>query len=306
MIKDLQERDDASGTYFVKEATKIDRCNDPYMNLILQDGSGVVDAKKWHVSAQDEVTLQPGNLITITGEMLMYKGKKQLRVDSCEISDSKEDLANFLVPSPVPIDELITRFRSYVKSITTPELKTILNEVFKRYYTQFIDYPAAVRNHHEFYHGLIYHTVYMCDLAEQVAKIYNDVNRDLLISGCLLHDVGKVIELSGPLATKYTTEGNLLGHLSIGMSIVREIAHENNITGDYPLILEHMILSHHGKLEYGSCVLPMTREALLLSMIDDLDSKMMILDKAYADIGKGEYTDRIFALDNRSFYKGDY
>lgn len=306
MIKDLQERDDASGTYFVKEATKIDRGNDPYMNLILQDGSGVVDAKKWHVSAQDEVTLQPGNLITITGEMLMYKGKKQLRVDSCEISDSKEDLANFLVPSPVPIDELITRFRSYVKSITTPELKTILNEVFKRYYTQFIDYPAAVRNHHEFYHGLIYHTVYMCDLAEQVAKIYNDVNRDLLISGCLLHDVGKVIELSGPLATKYTTEGNLLGHLSIGMSIVREIAHENNITGDYPLILEHMILSHHGKLEYGSCVLPMTREALLLSMIDDLDSKMMILDKAYADIGKGEYTDRIFALDNRSFYKGDY
>lgn len=306
MIKDLQERDDASGTYFVKEATKIDRGNDPYMNLILQDSSGVVDAKKWHVSAQDEVTLQPGNLITITGEMLMYKGKKQLRVDSCEISDSKEDLANFLVPSPVPIDELITRFRSYVKSITTPELKTILNEVFKRYYTQFIDYPAAVRNHHEFYHGLIYHTVYMCDLAEQVAKIYNDVNRDLLISGCLLHDVGKVIELSGPLATKYTTEGNLLGHLSIGMSIVREIAHENNITGDYPLILEHMILSHHGKLEYGSCVLPMTREALLLSMIDDLDSKMMILDKAYADIGKGEYTDRIFALDNRSFYKGDY
>lgn len=306
MIKDLQERDDASGTYFVKEATKIDRGNDPYMNLILQDGSGVVDAKKWHVSAQDEVTLQPCNLITITGEMLMYKGKKQLRVDSCEISDSKEDLANFLVPSPVPIDELITRFRSYVKSITTPELKTILNEVFKRYYTQFIDYPAAVRNHHEFYHGLIYHTVYMCDLAEQVAKIYNDVNRDLLISGCLLHDVGKVIELSGPLATKYTTEGNLLGHLSIGMSIVREIAHENNITGDYPLILEHMILSHHGKLEYGSCVLPMTREALLLSMIDDLDSKMMILDKAYADIGKGEYTDRIFALDNRSFYKGDY
>lgn len=306
MIKDLQERDDASGTYFVKEATKIDRGNDPYMNIVLQDGSGVVDAKKWHISEEDEKVLQAGNLISITGELLMYKNKKQLRIDSCEISNSKEDLANFLVPSPVPVEELISRFRGYVKSVTTPELKIILNEVFKKYYNQFIEYPAAVKNHHEFYHGLIYHTVYMCDLAEQVAKIYNDVNRDLLISGCLLHDVGKVIELNGPLATKYTTEGNLLGHLSIGMSVVREIAHEHNITGDYPTILEHMILSHHGKLEYGSCVLPMTREALLLSMIDDLDSKMMILDKAYQNVKKGEYTERIFALDNRSFYKGDF
>ena len=92
----------------------------------------------------------------------------------------------------------------------------------------------------------------------------------------------------------------------MGMSLIREIAHENNIQGDYPIILEHMVLSHHGKYEYGSCVLPMTREALLLSMIDDLDSKMIILDKAYQDVKEGEFTDRIFSLDNRLFYKGKY
>lgn len=306
MIKDLQERDDASGTYLVKETVKIDRGNDPYLNIVLQDGSGVIDAKKWHATDEDLVLFEAGNLVDITGELLIYKGKKQVRIDSCKISDSKEALEQFLVPSPIPVDELITKFRGYVKSINTYELKTILNEIFKKYYNQFIDYPAAVKNHHEFYHGLIYHTVFMCDIAEQLCKIYKTANRDLLISGCILHDIGKVFELTGPLATKYTTEGNLLGHLSIGMSLIREIAHENNIEGDYPTLLEHMVLAHHGKLEYGSCVLPMTREALLLSMIDDLDSKMMILDKAYQDVKEGEFTDRIFALDNRSFYKGKF
>lgn len=306
MIKDLQERDDASGTYLVKEATKIDRGNDPYINIVLQDGSGLCDAKKWHATDEDLEVLEAGNLIDIVGEMLSYKGKKQIRIDSFKLSTSKEALEEYLVPSPIPVEELVTKFRGYVKSVSTPELKTILNEVFKRYYNQFIDFPAAVKNHHEFYHGLIYHTVFMCDVAEQLSKIYKNVNRDLLISGCILHDIGKVKELSGPLATKYTTEGNLLGHLSIGMSIISEIAHENNIQGDYPILLEHMVLSHHGKLEYGSCVLPMTREALLLSMIDDLDSKMMILDKAYEGVKEGEFTDRIFALDNRSFYKGEF
>lgn len=306
MIKDLKERDDASGTYLVKEATKIDRGTDPYMNIILQDGSGIIDAKKWHATDEDLTIFESGNLVEITGELLLYKSKKQIRIDSCKISESREALEEFLVPSPVPVEELITKFRSYVKSITTPELKTILNEIFKKYYNQFIDYPAAVRNHHEFYHGLLYHTVFMCDVAEQLSKIYKSVNRDLLISGCILHDLGKIFELSGPLATKYTIEGNLLGHLSMGMSLIREIAHENNIQGDYPIILEHMVLSHHGKYEYGSCVLPMTREALLLSMIDDLDSKMIILDKAYQDVKEGEFTDRIFSLDNRLFYKGKY
>ena len=182
-----------------------------------------------------------------------------------------------------------------------------MDEIFKKYYDKFLDYPAAVKNHHEFYHGLIFHTVSMCEIADFIASHYEDINRDLLISGCILHDIGKVVELSGPVATKYTDEGNLLGHLTIGMSIVREAAEKLNIKSEVPMLLEHMILSHHGKLEFGAAVLPSTKEALLLSMIDDMDAKMMMLEKAYENVKEGEYTERLFALDNRAFYKSrDY
>ena len=143
----------------------------------------------------------------------------------------------------------------------------------------------------------------MCEVAEFCAKHYPFLNYDLLISGCLLHDIGKVIELSGPIATKYTEEGNLLGHLTIGMSIVKEVADRLNIKSEVPTLLEHMILSHHGKLEFGAAVLPLTPEALILSMIDDMDAKMMMLEKALKDVKEGEYSDRLFALDNRTFYK---
>ena len=109
----------------------------------------------------------------------------------------------------------------------------------------------------------------MCELAEMIAHHYEDVDLDLLISGCLLHDLGKVIELSGIIGTKYTIEGNLLGHLTIGMAIIRETANKLGIKSEVPLLLEHMVLSHHGKLEYGSPVLPQTKEALILSIVDD-------------------------------------
>lgn len=202
----------------------------------------------------------------------------------------------------IEFNTLIEDFNYYKNSIKNDDCKAILDAVFKKYYSKFIDYPAAVRNHHEFYHGLLHHSVMMCKVAEQLSKLY-DCDYDLLISGCLLHDIGKVIEFSGYVAPSYTNEGNLLGHISIGMSIIKEISDELKITSEVPLLLEHMILSHHGKLEYGSPVVPLTREALLLSMIDDLDAKMMVLDKAFSDIEEGSYTERIFALDNASYYK---
>lgn len=306
MIREFEDGMIVNDVFLVKDVVKgVTTAGLNYLNIVLQDSSGTIDAKKREIKDQDLNIFALGNVVNVNGEVYNYKGKLQFKIYGASIAKDGTDLTSLLIPSPIPVEILEKRLRSYVSSIENPDLKAIVNEVFKRYYSKFIEFPAAVKNHHEFYHGLIYHSVGMCDLAKEVAKLYNDVNYDLLISGCLLHDLGKVVELSGPVATKYTTEGNLLGHLTIGMSIVREIANELHIEGDAPLLLEHMILSHHGKLEFGAAVLPITREALLLSMIDDMDAKMMMLDKAYQDVPKGEYTERIFGLDNRSFYKGN-
>ena len=304
MIKDLIERGNASGVYLIKDVNKGITTNGlNYLSFVLQDKSGVIDAKKWDVTAEDINTSEKGKIVRIDGEVTKFKDKLQIRIaDIYEVDPEDNDLSSLLMLGSIEFNTLIEDFNYYKNSIKNDDCKAILDVVFKKYYSKFIDYPAAVRNHHEFYHGLLHHSVMMCKVAEQLSKLY-DCDYDLLISGCLLHDIGKVIEFSGYVAPSYTNEGNLLGHISIGMSIIKEISDELKITSEVPLLLEHMILSHHGKLEYGSPVVPLTREALLLSMIDDLDAKMMVLDKAFSDIEEGSYTERIFALDNASYYK---
>ena len=304
MIKDLIERGNASGVYLIKDVNKGITTNGlNYLSFVLQDKSGVIDAKKWDVTAEDINKSEKGKIVRIDGEVTKFKDKLQIRIaEIYEVDPEDNDLSSLLMLGSIEFNTLIEDFNYYKNSIKNDDCKVILDAVFKKYYSKFIDYPAAVRNHHEFYHGLLHHSVMMCKVAEQLSKLY-DCDYDLLISGCLLHDIGKVIEFSGYVAPSYTNEGNLLGHISIGMSIIKEISDELKITSEVPLLLEHMILSHHGKLEYGSPVVPLTREALLLSMIDDLDAKMMVLDKAFSDIEEGSYTERIFALDNASYYK---
>lgn len=305
MIKDLKDGMSITDVFLVKDFTKrVTSAGLNYLTITLQDSSGVIDAKKWEIAVNDLDIIKIGAIIKIRGEVLDYKNKLQIKVLSVEKVDSDdESLKNLLIESPVPKEILVQKFRNIYSSVKNPDCRAILDEIFKKYYDKFLDYPAAVKNHHEFYHGLIFHTVSMCEIADFIASHYEDINRDLLISGCILHDIGKVVELSGPVATKYTDEGNLLGHLTIGMSIVREAAEKLNIKSEVPLLLEHMILSHHGKLEFGAAVLPSTKEALLLSMVDDMDAKMMMLEKAYENVKEGEYTERLFALDNRAFYK---
>ena len=305
MIKDLKDGMSVSDVFLVKDFTKrVTSAGLNYLTITLQDSSGVIDAKKREIAANDLDIIKIGSVIKIHGEVLDYKNKLQIKVLKVEKVDSDdESLKNLLIESPVPKEVLIQKFRNIYSSVKNPDCRALLDEIFKKYYDKFLDYPAAVKNHHEFYHGLIYHTVSMCEIADFIASHYENINRDLLISGCILHDIGKVVELSGPVATKYTDEGNLLGHLTIGMSIVREAAEKLNIKSEVPMLLEHMILSHHGKLEFGAAVLPSTKEALLLSMIDDMDAKMMMLEKAYENVKEGEYTERLFALDNRAFYK---
>ena len=143
----------------------------------------------------------------------------------------------------------------------------------------------------------------MLDLAKAISTLYPSINKDLLYGGIILHDIGKTIELSGPIATEYTVQGKLIGHISILQSEIIEAAKKHNITGEVVTLLQHMVLSHHGKLEYGSPVLPVILEAEVMYQIDNMDSKIVMINKALKDVEVGGSSNRIMGLDGRSFYK---
>ena len=216
------------------------------------------------------------------------------------------DVTQFVPASPLPREELEKKLNEYLSSLQNEEVSRLTHYLVEKHLKDFLVWPAAVRNHHNFASGLLHHSLVMADHAEAVCAIYPSLNRDILIAGCLLHDLGKIVELSGPVAPAYTLEGKLLGHISIMQAEIREAAHELGIEGEIPVILEHMVLSHHGKPDFGSAVMPLTREALVLAMIDDMDAKMNILDKAYADTKPGEFTQKIFSMDDRYFYCPEY
>lgn len=303
-IEALSEGDHINSSYLVSNVTKGVTTNSrSYLTVTFQDNSGTIEGKKWDVQEGDNEIFKVGNVVNIDGEVISYRERLQLKIYDGEIVNPELiDYERFVPAPPIPREELEKKLDLYLASFSSEPLKKLVNAIIARHRKSYVSYPAAMSFHHNFASGLLYHSLSMADLGEQVAKLYPSVNRDLLIAGCLLHDIGKVVELSGLVATKYTLEGKLLGHLAIGAMEVKEVADSLKIEGEMPLLLEHLLLSHHGKPEFGAAIMPLTREALALAMIDDLDAKMNVLDKAFKGLEPGSFSSRIMALDDRSFY----
>lgn len=276
----------------------------PYLSISLQDKSGSIESKKWDASEFDVQIAQIGTVIHIVSDVIDYRGSLQMKITAMNPIDQNQiDYTRFCLESPIPKEELERKFNRYLNSIQNEDCKKIISYIMDRHYDSFVVYPAAVKNHHEYSSGLLYHTVSMLDLASAIQNIYSDVDRDLLLTGVILHDVGKTIELSGPVATKYTLEGKLIGHISLMVSEIRLVAELHNIHSEVPILLEHMILSHHGEQEFGSPVPPLTKEAFVLHAVDDLDAKMVMINKALDSVEPGEFSTRVMSLDGRAFYK---
>lgn len=307
-IKELQENTQVTTQLLVINVTKgVTNQSKPYMTIQFQDATGTVDGKKWDYTDEDVAVFVPGNVVEVSCEVIEYKAAKQLKVlRGVAVPMDQIDSSLFVPSAPVSKEELINKLTGYVNSLKEGDVKAIVTHLLRKHYKEYIDWPAAVRNHHNFVSGLMYHSLCMADTAEAICALYPSINRDIVIGVCLIHDLGKVIELSGPVATKFTLEGKLLGHISIEQAEVREAAHELGLTGEIPTLMEHMVLSHHSKPDFGSPIMPLTREALVVAMVDDLDAKMNILDKAYDVIQPGEFTSRLMTMDDRYFYKPLY
>ena len=304
MISEFTDHDRIEGQFLLGSVSKgVNANGGSYFSVELRDASGQITAKKWDATLDDEQIFVTGNVISVIGETNKYRDALQLKILSAEVVPLNEiDVDRFVKAPPISKEELINKFNNYVKSVKNEDCQKLLKYMINKFEDKLYNYPAAVSIHHEYSSGLLVHSLTMADIASMLCPIY-DADYDLVITGCLLHDMGKIIELEGPIVYKYSLEGKLLGHISIMCAEIRKAAEELNIKSEVPVLLEHMVLSHHGQQEFGSPVMPLTKEALLLSLIDNLDSKMVVVSKATEDLEPGSFSTKVFPLDNRSFYK---
>lgn len=215
------------------------------------------------------------------------------------------DLSQFVHSAPIKQKDLEEEINKRVFEILNPTWNRIVRYLLKKWNKEFFSFPAGKSNHHAVKNGLAFHTVSMLRDAEGIANTYPQINRSLLYAGCILHDMGKVIELSGPVATSYTTEGNLIGHLVLIDEQIMLAAHELKIDehSEDLMLLRHLVLSHHGLPEYGAAHRPVVLEAEVLHKIDDLDATVYAITNALQQTKPGEFTESIKSQDNRRFYR---
>ena len=278
--------------------------NDEYASLVGFDGEDLIEVKIWSLPEGKKEILKPGEIYIVSGTIKDYQGKKQFNVSDFRVAlDSEVDKSAFYEYAPLSKVELQTKISTYINKINNDNLHKIVVTTLKKYVNDYFEYPAAVSIHHNYICGLAYHVYSMLVLADTYLKQYQYLNRDLVYAGIILHDIGKVKELSGSKGVEYTKAGNLLGHITIGATIVSNVCESLGLgEAEEAVCLIHMILAHHGELEYGSPKEPLMAEAALLYYLDFSDSRFASLEKYYRTTNKGEYTDQIFAFDKKSFY----
>lgn len=296
------------GFYLIKSAeVRQTRAGKDYIAFTFQDDSGEIEGKLWDAQPHNVAEYTAGKVVHMQGRREVYNNTPQVNQLVLRLPRAGEpnDPADFREKPPVDPKDLRDYLAQMIFKIENPVWQRVVRALYSKYDKEFYSYPAAKTNHHAFESGLAFHTATMVRLADAIGDIYPQLNKSLLFAGIMLHDLAKVIELSGPDDTEYTVRGNLIGHIALIDEEITKVLLELKIddSKEDVIVLRHVILSHHGLLEYGSPVRPRIMEAEIIHIIDNLDAEMMMMTGALAKVGEGEMTSRIFAMDNRSFYK---
>lgn len=279
----------------------------PYFGLTLYDGTDSADARIWNigiVSDLDNAAIENGKVYKFTSKVNEYNGKHQYIISKVEMPKEGEiDINTFYRYAPLTEQELKQGIKEYIFKIDNAILQNLVKAVISSAADKFFIYPAAMTMHHNYLSGLAYHTYSMLKIADVYLKNYPTLNKDLLYAGILIHDVGKTEELSDAKSPVYSLKGNLLGHLLIGLEMLEKEALNLGVcdTEEY-LLLQHMIASHHGELEFGSPKEPAIQEAVALYLIDLSDSKMAGIGAEVSKTAKGTQTNPIPTLSKKTLY----
>lgn len=296
------------GVYLIKKAeVRKTRAGKDFIAFTFQDDTGEISGNMWDAQTYNVEEFVAGKIVHMKGRREVYNGTPQVnQITLRNIKDGEpNDPRDFKEKPPINVDNVREYMEQMLFKIENATWQRVVRALYRKYNKEFFTYPAAKTNHHAFESGLAYHTATMVRLADSIGDIYPELNKSLMFAGIMLHDLAKVIELSGPDNTEYTIRGNLIGHISLIDEELTKILAELNIddTKEEVTVLRHVILSHHGQLEYGSPVRPRIMEAEIIHMIDNIDANMMMMTTALNRVNEGEMTNRIFAMDNRSFYK---
>lgn len=310
-VADIKDRDPVKGVFLVKEKIMAMAKNGkPYMNLRFMDKSGEVDAKLWDNTDELDKVFDKNDFVLVRGKASVYMNKMQVVVaEISKIPEEEVELADFLPESPRSVAEMREELHAVVAGLTNYHLRGLM-ELFlddEPLMALYCKAPAAKGMHHVYLGGLLEHSLALVKLVRAMAPLYEGINEELLIAGALLHDVGKIHEMSYDRSFDYTDAGKLLGHITIGVELVDEkIRMVDGFPTELALLLKHMLLSHHGQYEFGSPKRPKTVEATILNYLDDLDSKIngirLHIAKETASASRWTAHHRLY---DRYFFKGN-
>jgi len=288
-VDQLNDGDAIDEVYLVSEkALRANRNGNLYIQLELRDRSGSMGARLWNAGEPLFRAFDTGDFLNVKGKVQLFQGSLQIILSHIERFDAEKiDLTEFLPHTEQDVGKLLDRLRTILFRLSDHHLRGLaecylVDESFVRGFSQA---PAGIRVHHAYVGGLLEHVVAMMELGDRIAPLYPGLDRDLLMMGIFLHDSGKVRELSYGRLFGYTDEGQLIGHLAIGCEMLQEkVTQVPELTGEpFPrellLRLKHMILSHHGELQFGSPKVPMTPEAVALHFIDNLDTRLHMVQR---------------------------
>ncbi len=277
-----------------------------YLDMTISDKSGEMNAKLWDYR---ELTMKfkPFDFVKVRGTVVSFNDAEQFRIERIRhvLDSDNVKIEDYVESAELSGEAMLRSIERIVEGFADEELKKLVIAVIDEYRERIVYWPAALRLHHAIRGGLLLHTLSILRLAEGVCRVYPYVNKDLLYSGIILHDIAKTEEIKTAetgIASDYTARGNLLGHLVMGAMNIDRIGRANGISEETLTLIEHMLISHHGQPEFGAAQFPMFVEAELLSELDLLDARMFEMSKAVESVGSGEFTPRQWALDNRKLY----
>ena len=279
-----------------------------YLDLTLSDKEGEIFAKIWDYTPSLTNKIEADMLVKVRGKLQKYRDNDQLIIDRIReaVDSDNVSLDDYVKSADYKGEDMFDAIIKIVSEFKDEDLKKLVLYLLKENREKLVCFPAAFKLHHAIRGGLMMHTLSIVRLCEGVCGVYPFVNRELLISGAVLHDIAKTTEfaISGTgLASGYTVEGNLIGHLVKGAMLISEAAEKLGTDKEKSLLLQHMVISHHKEPEYGAAVRPLFLEAELLSQLDMMDACVYEIMDATAGIKKGEFTNRLWALEDRKFYR---
>ncbi len=311
-VADLKKDIEFTEFFMVRAvAVKIGGNSKQYLDIVLSDMTGEISAKKWDVN-DDELNalkdVKEGNIVKIKGLVTEWNGTKQVRIQRIRLkADSDEiDLREFINAAPEPSEYMYEYILSVAQNLQDADFKKLCLYLLEKNKEKLMYYPAARKNHHAQMGGLLYHMKRMLMTGERICEVYQNLNKDLVLTGVIIHDMEKLNEIISDeygISPGYSFEGKMLGHIIQGIKSIDALTLEMEFPREKAIMLEHMILAHHYEPEFGSPKKPLFPEGEILHYLDMVDARMFDMEQALRNTEPGNFSERVFTLDNRQLYK---